>query len=55
VTPSRRDVPRSLPWAERALTGEKRKFLALQFKQDPDLLMKGPVGLLAVPLALSRE
>ena len=38
-----------------ALTGEKRKFLALQLEQDPDLLMKGPLCLLAVPLPLSRE
>ena len=52
---SRRDVPRPLPWAERAQTGEKRKFLALQLEQDPDLLMKGQVGLLAMPLPLSRE
>jgi hypothetical protein len=37
------------------MTGEKVKFLALQFEQNPDLLVKGQVGLPAMPLPLSRE
>jgi hypothetical protein len=52
---SGRDIPWAFPRAERALPGEKVKFLALQFEQNPDLLTNGQLGLPAMPLSLSRE